>query len=309
MHRIVLFGVAAAMSITSVFGGGIVTGAYNIATYSIPNSGILNVEQISDNKEIVGFISLTSGNTITGPFQGFVFSQQGGTTPIVDPADGTSTFTRAYGINNQKTVVGEYFDSVNVQYSGFLYSNGSFTSYNLPGLSSQSTTAILGINDRGDLCGFYLDSSNFSVVESFLTTKKGDVVPIVISPTFTQATAINNQDVVVGVYEDASGVFHGFIRQAGGSTETVDVPGASTAPGLGTVILGVNEAGWVSGHFWDSSNAEHGFTRSPQGQFYQVDVPLPGVTATGGGGLNNQGIFVGHYNIGSAEYLFVATPR
>jgi hypothetical protein len=290
-------------------GGGIVPGDYDITTFSIPNSGTLGVEQISDNKLIVGYLSVASGNPSSGPFQGFERLRNGGVVPIVNPADGTGTFTEALGLNNQGTIVGEFYNSAALRFSGFFYRGGSFATYDLPGLSPGSTTAIVGNNERGDFCGFYLDSSNFAILNSFIVNKNGQVTKFSLSPVtgFTEAIAMNNQGAVVGTYEDSSSVFHGFIRQPDGTVVTVTVPTATSAAGLGTTTLGVNESGWVSGHFWDASLVEHGYTRSPSGQFYQIDVP--GATSTAGGGLNNEGIVVGHYNIGSAEYGYIATPK
>ena len=310
MHRSILVFVILVLLATGTFGaGGIVPGTYTFETFAVANSGNLGVESISDNKVIVGYFSILSGSPTLGPFSGFQRSRNGAITPIADPADRTNTFTEALGINDEGTVVGEFFDSSANQYSGFFQRHGVFTTYNLPGLSPGSTTGIEGINERGDICGFYLDSSNFAIVNSFLVTKHGQITKFSLSPVthFTQAIAVNNRDVVAGNFEDDSGIFHGFIRQPDGTVTVITVPNSSTTPGLGTTTLGINERGWISGHFWDSHNVEHGYSRSPGGQFFQIDVP--GATSTAGGGINNEGIVVGHYNIGAAEFGYIATPQ
>jgi hypothetical protein len=310
MHRPILVSVIVVLLAAVTCGaGGIVSGNYTFKTFAVANSGDLSVEAINDNKVIVGYFSIPSGSPALGPFSGFQRSRRGAVTPIADPADGTNTFTEALGINDEGTVVGEFFDSSANQFSGFFEKNGVFTTYNLPGLSPGSTTAIEGINERRDICGFYQDSSNFTILNSFVVTEDGQITKFSLSPVtnFTQAVAINNRDVVVGTLEDASGIFHGFIRKPDGTVTVITVPNSSTTPGLGTTTLGINEGGWISGHFWDSLNVEHGYTRSPGGQFFQIDVP--GATSTAGGGINNEGIVVGHYNIGTAEFGYIATPQ
>ena len=298
MHRSILVSVIVVLLAAVSYGaGGIVPRKYNFKTFAVANSGNLGVEAINDNKVIVGYLSILSGSPTLGPFSGFQRSRNGAVTPIADPADGTNTFTEALGINDEGTVVGEFFDSSANQFSGFFEEAGVFTTYNLPGLSPGSTTGIEGINERGDICGFYLDSSNFTILNSFVVTEDGQITKFSLSPVtnFTQAVAINNRDVVVGTLEDASGIFHGFIRQPDGTVTVITVPNSSTTPGLGTTTLGINEDGWISGHF------------PPGGRFFQIDVP--GATSTAGGGINNEGIVVGHYNIGAAEFGYIATPQ
>jgi hypothetical protein len=310
MHKPILVSVIVVLLAAVTYAtGGIVPGNYTFKTFAVPNSGTLGVEAINDNIVIVGYLSSPSGSPTLGPFSGFQRSRRGAVTPIADPADGTNTFTEALGINDKGTVVGEFFDSSANQFSGFFENQGVFTTYNLPGLSPGSTTAIEGINERGDICGFYLDSSNFTILNSFVVTEDGQITKFSLSQVtnFTEAVAINYRGVVVGTFEDASGIFHGFIRKPDGTVTVITVPNSSTTPGLGTTTLGINEDGWISGHFWDSQNVEHGYTRSPGGRFFQIDVP--GATSTAGGGINNEGIVVGHYNVGAAEFGYIATPR
>jgi hypothetical protein len=102
------------------------------------------------------------------------------------------------------------------------------------------------------------------------------------------------------------------VRDPKGNISTVDVPGASTAAGSGTNLLGINNFGWVSGHFTDVSGGEHGFIGVPDGHswaFFQIDVPVPGATATFGGGLNDFGAIAGHYVTSDGKQLgYIASP-
>src|ERR1700741_546886 len=47
----------------------------------------------------------------------------------------------------------------------------------------------------------------------------------------------------------------------------VDVPGAGTAAGQGTVVVSVNSSSYASGYYADGSGNTHGFVRAPDGTF------------------------------------------
>ena len=84
-----------------------------------------------------------------GVERGFVrFSDGSFSAPIVDPND-TVGFTHGRGINNSRTVCGEYIGSDGNDHSYFL-SGGTFTEYNVPGAIG---TDVLGINDVADFAG------------------------------------------------------------------------------------------------------------------------------------------------------------
>jgi len=65
-----------------------------------------------------------------------------------------STFTQALGLNNTGSVVGDYMDGAGLTH-GFVYtiSNGQFVTIDNP--NGVGTTIVNGINDAGDLVGFY----------------------------------------------------------------------------------------------------------------------------------------------------------
>ena len=98
------------------------------------------------------------------------------------------------------------------------------------------------------------------------------------------AFGINGAGLIVGVYQDVSGVRHGFADDGAGFT-TVDFPGASA-----TQALGVNAAGQIVGEYIDAANVEHGFV-STAGTFTAIDVP--GAGATVAAGINTAGDIVG----------------
>jgi hypothetical protein len=72
---------------------------------------------------------------------------------------------------------------------------------------------------------------------------------------------------VSGLYSDATGVYHGFVRNtASGAISTFDVPGAGTAGSSafpGTNAFAVNDAGNLAGVYTDANGVAHGFLYAP----------------------------------------------
>jgi hypothetical protein len=64
---------------------------------------------------------------------------------------------------------------------------------------------------------------------------------------------------LTGVYSDADGVLHGFLRTATGAISTIDMTGAGTGTAQGTVAMASLNAATVAGIYWDSNSASHGF--------------------------------------------------
>src|ERR1700746_3496788 len=118
-----------------------------ITTFDYPGTGNSTLPQkISEKGDIVG-IFLDS----LGVSRGFVrFSNGSFSAPIVDPND-TVGFTEGRGINNPRTVCGDYAipDGNN---HGFFLSGGTFTEYDIPGAVF---TAVLSIKNPGDFTGTF----------------------------------------------------------------------------------------------------------------------------------------------------------
>jgi hypothetical protein len=197
---------------------------------------------------------------------------------------------------------------------GFSIAAGTSQPTISPTWPPESATTIYAINDLGAFCGFYQAAPSYVPAVpycnwfGFIDTN----FPIPAS-TFTEPTAVNNLGEVAGTWSGSDNVPHGFIRGFDGKITYVDVPGANKVAAEGTVLIGLNDFGWSSGHYWDEKNFEHGFVRDPDGKFYQIDVPgaltSTANLGTGGGGLNDEGVVVGHFNpaTGGPEG-YIATP-
>jgi hypothetical protein len=286
-------------------GNTLVPGDFYFSYFNLLGLGstTLQTNHINDLGVIVGEYSISAG-----AHKGYVRSANGQLTTIVDPQDKggqTKGYTVAFGNNAEGTVVGEFLNTQLGYYQGFFYINGMFTNYSLPGLPTGSNTAISGINEIGDFCGYY-DTPNSPPLAAFLSQAGKIIFISVTGSTAAYADSINDFDFVTGIYQDSGGKSHGFLRDPKGNVSTVDVPGAA-----GMVYLGINNFGWVSGNFMDSSSISHGFIGVPNGnsyEFFQIDVP--GAAQTTGGGLNDFGVVPGHYFTSTGQQLgYIAFPR
>src|SRR5213596_1039670 len=171
-----------------------------ITTFDYPGTGNLTLPQkINERGDVVGeFIDSN------GVVRGFVrFSDGSFSAPIVDPND-TVGFTEGRGINNPRTVAGDYAASDGTIHSFFL-SGGTFTEYDVPGAVQ---TNLLSINDAGDFTGGF-DPDGSGIFQAFVSvggTLTSFGVPGALS---TFAYELNNsKQLAVGYYIDSSGILH-----------------------------------------------------------------------------------------------------
>jgi hypothetical protein len=252
-----------------------------ITTFDYPGTGNQTLPQkINERGDVVG--EFIDSNGVTRAF--VRFSDGSFSAPIVEPND-TVGFTEGRGINNSRTVCGDYATSDGNSH-GFFLSGGTFTEYDVPGAPS---TAVLGINDAGDFAGAF-DPDGSGILQGFVSmggTITSFSVPGAIS---TLAYEINNsKQLVVGYYIDASGILHGYYRDTNGALHFPIDPSGS----VGTVLFGLNDKNWVVGRYGDSSGATHGLFFVPPNSFFTFDYP--GSTFTSLNGINDKGLICGRY--------------
>jgi hypothetical protein len=251
-----------------------------ITTFDYPGTGNQTEPQkINDRGDIVGvFVDSL------GVVRGFVrFSDGSFSAPIVDPND-TVGFTQGRGINNLRTVVGDYATSDGNDH-GFFLSGGTFTEYDVPGALS---TDVLGINNPGNFSG---DISNDDLTIQAYISVGGTITSFSVpGAVATLAYQINNSNqLVVGYYVDASGILHGYYRDANGALHFPIDPSGS----VGTVLFGDNDRNWVVGRYADASGVTHGVFFTAPNNFFTFDYP--GSTFTSLNGINDQGFICGRY--------------
>src|SRR6184192_213154 len=201
-----------------------------ITTFDYPGAGNLTLPQkINEKGDVVGEFIDSNGVT-----RGFVrFSDGSFSDPIVDPND-TVGFTEGRGINNARTVAGDYVISDGTLHSFFL-SGSTFTEYDVPGAVQ---TNLLSINDAGDFTGGF-DPDGSGVFQAFVNVGGAITsfsVPDGAGGTF--AYEINNsKKLLVGYYIDSAGILHGYYRDSSGTLHfPIDPPGSVT-----TVLFGLND--------------------------------------------------------------------
>src|SRR5207248_5138061 len=180
-----------------------------ITTFDYPGAGNSTLPQkINERGDIIGEFIDSNGVT-----RGFVrFSDGSFSAPIVDPND-TVGFTEGRGINNSRTMCGDYVISDGTLHSFFL-SGDTFTEYDVPGAVQ---TNLLSINDAASFTGGF-DPDGSGIFQGFVSvggTLTSFSVPAALS-TFAYETN-NSNELVVGYYIDSSGILHGYFRDANGA--------------------------------------------------------------------------------------------
>jgi probable HAF family extracellular repeat protein len=152
----------------------------------------------------------------SGALHGFLYTA-GNYTTLDDPsASGLPPpWTWATGINSSGQIVRNY--TVNGQSHGFVYDNGTYTTIVDP--LSIGGTYLEGINDAGDIVGFYSDSNGNE--HGFLYSG-GTFAPIDNNQGASRTIlfGINDTDQIVGVYTGG----HGFIYSGGTFNLFADPP-------------------------------------------------------------------------------------
>ena len=266
-----------------------------ITTFDYPGTGNQTQPQkINSRGDIVG-VYLDS----LGVQRGFVrFSNGTFSAPIVDPND-TVGFTQGRGINNSGTVCGDYATSDGNDH-GFFLSGGTFTEYDVPGALS---TDVLGINNPGNFSG---DISNDDLTIQAYISVGGTITSFSVpGAVATLAYQLNNSNkLVVGYDVDASGILHGYYRDANGALHFPIDPSGS----VGTVLFGDNDRNWVVGRYADSSGVTHGVFFTPPNNFFTFDYP--GSTFTSLNGISDQGNICGRFvDASGIAHGFIARVR
>jgi hypothetical protein len=132
---------------------------------------------------------------------------------LPDQGKGKGRGSRAYCINKNGVIGGDYIDVNGVSHGFLLYRTGVVTLVDIHGAHH---VQVSGVNDNGDATGFYSDKD--SVQHGFVRSANGEIATFHAPDeggttgfgTFAQS--INNNGVIAGYYWDSSGFTHGFVR-------------------------------------------------------------------------------------------------
>jgi uncharacterized membrane protein len=200
-----------------------------------PGADATNATGINGRGDIVGTY-LKDGTQ-----HGFLLSRKGvfrkGVFSTVDFPD--AALTQLWGINNKGQIIGETGES------SFLFSDGVFTSIDVPGASGGIGTAARGINNAGKIVGSYQTGAS---VHGFLLSHGTFTTIDFPGAVSTYLFGINKRGDIVGSYQLVpSGDIHGFLLSRG-NFQAIDAPGFSN-----TLLFGLNDVGDIVGEVFDLS--------------------------------------------------------
>jgi probable HAF family extracellular repeat protein len=219
------------------------------------------------------------------------------------------TFNQLLGINNEGFIAG-YFGSGAAGHpnKGYVlrppFAQRDFGNENFPG---SVQTQVTGLNDRGVTVGFWsrqntasMSNANFgfySINGRFFAVNFPTGTPA--KPPVDQLLGVNDHDVAVGFFTNASGINRGYTYDINTRTfSRVLVPGSA---GLGPSLTAaaINNSGDVAGFYSKTASAVDAFLKLRSGRF--ITIAFPGASMTQAFGVNDSGEVVGTYTVGTGN--------
>jgi uncharacterized membrane protein len=238
---------------------------------------------INDHGQIVGAFLDDAG------IHGFLLDN--GTFTTFDAPGSTTTV--ANDIDDSGRIAGYAIDATGTH--GFLRNtSGAITFVDvpntglpLPGRPDPPQTAIFGLNNQGQMVGYFEDATGihgFLLDQGTFTTIE---VPEAASPSSaTIVFDINDAGQLAGGYELTG---YGYLRDRRGNFSTISHPDAVQE----TIALGINNRGDIVGAYFDATGTVRGFLRGKEG-FTTIDVP--GALGSGAIKINDHRQIVGSYS-------------
>lgn len=234
---------------------------------------------VSDSRLVVGQYTFDNGATFHG------FAWQNGILHTLDYPGATDT--HVLGTNNRGVVSGDYdYGDPNTEHV-VTYSFQSGVWVMLPDIPNSPNNEGYGINDFGVAVGqaFSVSTNVAWIWNPSSQSYSFFAVPGAAPYTTYPGDGINDKGHVVGQFQDASGSWHGFLKE-GETYTTIDPPDSTY-----TYANGINNSGTIVG-FWDNlAGWTEGFIRTSDGEFIVMDVP--GALETQIYGINNRGDICG----------------
>jgi uncharacterized membrane protein len=175
--------------------------------------------------------------------------------------------------------------------AGAQASRWTFKTLNSP--DDHGYNVLEGINNLGEICGYYGDGSHKQPSRGFCVTDYGsgsfqnENYP---SATDTEVTSLSNAKSIAGWYVVHNGIF-GFIRKDGVWQSYKDLELRKGTSNI-TKLLGISDSDLAVGYYTDSDGKDHAFELNAQnGTFHNI---LPsGAVSSVAAGINGKGDIVG----------------
>jgi len=215
---------------------------------NVPGSVQTQVVAVNNKGVTAGFsVDAAGANT------GFVAVNGEFTAVAHPPAHRAHPFDQLLGVNDHGVAVGFYNDAAGAAH-GYTYdiAHASFSAVTLPVAVAADAVTATGINNDGDISGFYVTGKT---TKGFQLEHTGYFRSLSFgAQTNTQALGIDRADELVGSYLDAAGVMHGFLWSHDRLTTIDDPMGAG-----GSLVNGLNNRGQLVGFYVDAAGLTHGF--------------------------------------------------
>jgi len=192
-----------------------------------------------------------------------------------------------YGLNSKGEAAGWCTSAKTGLDIAFVYSAGKFTPVSFP---KSNGTQATGINDKGEVVGLYLDSTNATHGFSKIGTKYTDIS--VKGETNSVAWGVNNAGQITVYATNSAGGFDAFLV-TGKVFKKINNPGAGTT---GTIVhTPAPNTKDIDGTYYDTAGTEKGWLLHA-GKYY--DVVDPGGVSRADR-LNDKSELVGRYGSGT----------
>ena len=186
-------------------------------------------------------------NTADNSYHGYILS--GGVFTQFDIGGPVST--DLYGINDAGNFVGSYGSTVQPN-QAFVNITGTTTVITIPGAYDSGASAI---NNLNQVAGAYSTNSGLLQHGFFRNANGALTFPIDFAgATITVLNGINDRGWMVGRYDFADNIDHGFFLKLPNTFISFDYPGAT-----GTSLNGINKNGLISGRYTDAGGLRHSF--------------------------------------------------
>ncbi len=219
------------------------------------------------------------------------------------------TFNQLLGINNEGVIAG-YFGSGAAGHpnKGYVlrppFAQPDFGNENFP---RSVQTQVTGLNDRGVTVGFWsrqntasmsnANSGFYSVHGRFFSVNFPTGTPA--NPPVDQLLGVNDLDVAVGFFTNASGINRGYTYNIMARKFTRVLVPDTRGLGPSLTAAAINNFGDVAGFYNKTSAQVDAFLKLRSGRF--ITIAFPGATMTQAFGVNDGGEVVGAYTTGSGN--------
>lgn len=210
-----------------------------LTVVNVPGAPVTGIIGVNNREDVVGYYLLDDLTRL----HGYLRTRRGHIVTMPDAAAGEFAFTQPTSINGAGMIVGTCGSELE-PIRAFVFQNGEYTYYEYPGAVE---TWFWGVNDHGDISGFWLGTTGD--YQGFVRTRNGKFLPVL--PPVPGAyrvlnRPINDRGEVYGTYrtdDTPEGAFE-FIMDVFKGTFTPVVK----SPEDGMVVIGgMNNRGAVVG--------------------------------------------------------------